>query len=136
MSAIKLVAMSNTFYVGMPDDYRAMADEYYRHFSPETLEKRFLVDDMVHDSWIRQRARTFKSAYVHDPSRPGLAEMYKIATDRLHSLERNLAKNLVRLQKLQSRRARASKSEKLASFRQTTPRLPAPPKTEDGQWIN
>ncbi len=131
--------MENAYYLEMPADYRELADTYYHQFAPEGPVEKSLVDTMVYDIWLRNRALEFLGSYSYDPEQHGLNDMLDIARRRVPILERRYAKNLSSLRKVQKRRASSSKPSKLASFRQTAsrpPRPPAPPKTANGEWVN
>ena len=124
----------------MPADYRELAETYYHQFAPQGLEETSLVDTMVYDIWVRNRALEFISSYSYDPAQPGLNDMLDIARRRLPTLERRYKKCLSALRKLQKRRiAAAAKPAKLASFRHPAPPLPQPPpapRTATGEWVN
>ncbi len=131
--------MENAYYLEMPADYRELADTYYHQFAPEGPVEKSLVDTMVYDIWLRNRALEFLGSYSYDPEQHSLNDMLDIARRRVPILERRYAKNLSSLRKVQKRRASSSKPSKLASFRQTAsrpPRPPAPPKTANGEWVN
>ena len=132
--------MENAYYLEMPADYRELAESYYHQFAPQGLEESSLVDTMVYDTWLRNRALEFLSSYSYDPAQPGLNDMLDIAYRRVPVLERRCSKNLSALRKLQKRRAVTSKSpKKLASFGQSVPQPPAPPaapRTAAGEWVN
>ena len=131
--------MENAYYLEMPADYRELADNYYRQFAPVGPIETSLVDTMVYDTWLRNRALEFLGSYSYDPEQHSLNDMLDIARRRVPALERRYAKNLSSLRKLQKRRMGASKSPELASFRQRSPRKPrppAPPKTANGEWVN
>jgi len=131
--------MENAYYLEMPADYRELADCYYHQYAPEGPIEKSLVDTMVYDVWLRNRALEFLGSYSYDPDQHSLNDMLDTARRRVPELERSYAKNLSSLRKLQKRRAGVSKSAKLASFRQTAsrpPRPPAAPKTARGEWVN
>ena len=131
--------MENAYYLEMPADYRELADCYYHQYAPEGPIEKSLVDTMVYDVWLRNRALEFLGAYSYDPEQDTLNDMLDIARRRVPVLERRYAKNLSSLRKLQKRRTGVCATPKLASFRQTAsrqPRPPAPPKTATGEWVN
>jgi hypothetical protein len=128
--------MENTYYIEMPADYRELADTYYLQFAPEGPIEKNLVDTMVYDTWLRNRALEFLGSYAYEPEQHNLNDMLDIARRRVPVLERSYAKNLSSLRKLQKRRTGSSKSPKLASFRQPSSRPPAPPRTGTGEWVN
>jgi len=131
--------MENAYYLEMPADYRELADIYYHQFAPEGPIEKSLVDTMIYDIWLRNRALEFLGSYSYHPDQHKLNEMLAIARRRVPVLERSYAKNLSTLRKLQKRRAGVSKPPKLASFRHIEPRPPRPPaapKTATGEWVN
>ena len=131
--------MENAYYLEMPADYRELADCYYHQYAPEGPIEKSLVDTMVYDVWLRNRALEFLGSYSYDPDQHSLNDMLDIARRRVPVLERSYAKNLSSLRKLQKRRQGVSTPAQLASFRQRSPRKPrpaAPPKTAAGEWVN
>ena len=131
--------MENAYYLEMPADYRELADIYYHQHAPEGPIEKSLVDTMVYDIWLRNRALEFLGSYSYDEEQHSLNDMLDIARRRVPVLERSYAKNLSTLRKLQKRRAGVSKPPKLALFRHNAPRPPRPPaapKTAAGEWVN
>ena len=131
--------MENAYYLEMPADYRELADIYYHQHAPEGPIEKSLVDTMVYDIWLRNRALEFLGSYSYDPEQHRLNDMLDIARRRVPLLERSYANKLSDLRKLQKRRSDASGTQKLASFRHLAsrpPQPPAPPKTANGEWVN
>ena len=131
--------MENAYYLEMPADYRELAESHYHQFNPEGPAEKSLVDSMVYDIWLRNRALEFLGSYSYDPEQHSLNDMLAIARQRVPVLERRYSKSLSSLRKLQKRRAALPAVPELASFRQSAPRPPrppAPPKTANGEWVN
>ncbi|MEO8372370.1 MAG: hypothetical protein ABI806_24505 [Candidatus Solibacter sp.] len=131
--------MENAYYLEMPVDYRELAEAYYHQFAPEGPIEQSLVDTMVYDTWLRNRALEFLGAYSYDPDQHSLNDMLDTARRRVPVLERRYAKALSSLKKVQKHRIGVSATPKLASFRHIAPRrsqAPVSPKTASGEWVN
>ena len=130
--------MENAYYIEMPADYRELADTYYHEFAPEGPMEKNLVDTMVYDIWLRNRALEVLGSYSYDPAQHSINDMIEVARRRVPVLERRYAKNLSSLRKLQKRRTRVAGAAKLGSFRQSAsqPARPASPTTSAGEWVN
>lgn len=126
-----------------PAEYQALATGYYLQFAPDGPLERCLVDDLIHDAWIRRRVQRYRAELLHSVH-PNAMYAIDEATKQLAMLEPGCARALKELRALQRKRqpkrANTRKRGGLALFfiepAKPQPR-PLPARTTaTGEWIN
>jgi hypothetical protein len=126
-----------------PAGYEALATDCYLEFAPDGPHERWLVDDLIHDVWIRRRVHRYRAELLRS-THPNAIDAIDEATKHLAMLERSYARALKQLRaiqrKRQPKRSKTSKRGELASISYQSPtpqprRIPAKT-TATGEWIN
>jgi len=126
-----------------PVEYEGLATDYYLQFAPDGPHERWLVDDLIHDAWIRRRVHRYRAELLHS-THPNAMYAIDEATKHLAMLERSCARALKQLRAIQRKRQpKRSKTSKRGELASISPQPPAPqPRripaktTANGEWVN